>query len=102
MPVGRYFMFEISPIGSGSATICSSPSAMVAIALSDSVRRSSSASAKPFVFAASRSFRFAARNASASRRIAAAINASARFFAPVSAFAIARDALRARWPTSFM
>jgi hypothetical protein len=60
MPLGRNFMFEISPIGSGSATIWRRPSTMVAMALSDSARRSSRAGARPAARAASRSRAFAA------------------------------------------
>jgi len=102
MPVGRYFIFEISPIGSGRATICSSPAIMVAMACSDSVRRSSIAGARPLARAVSRSIWLAARNRSASRRMAAAIRLSARFLTALSARAMARDAARARCPTSVM
>src|SRR5450830_1514884 len=100
MPVGRYFMFEISPIGSASAAICVKPSTMVAIAASDRVRRSSMAGARPAAAAASRSRWLASRSRPASRTMAAAIRLRARLRVALSARAMAREAVRARVPTS--
>jgi len=77
IPLGRNFRLEISPIGSDRETICSNPSAMVAIALSDKLSRSSIASDRPLLRAAVRSCSLAARSSAASRRIAPAIVSSA-------------------------
>src|SRR3989338_807056 len=94
MPEGRNLRSVISPMGSARATICSSPSAMVATAFSERARRSSMAASMPAARAASISSRFAAINLSWSRRMASAMASSALFLVLVSAFAIRREAAR--------
>jgi hypothetical protein len=47
MPLGRNLRSLISPTGSGSAATCSTPSAIAATPLAESVRRSSSAGSRP-------------------------------------------------------
>jgi len=102
MPLGRDFMFEISPIGSGKVAIWRRPSTMVAIAAGDSARRSSSAGARPAARAASRSSALAAASWAASRSMASAIRSSARLRVAPSARAIARAAARALRPSVCM
>jgi hypothetical protein len=60
MPLGRDFMFEISPIGSGSARSGAGLRPWWRWRLSDRARRSSSAGARPAARAASRSSPLAA------------------------------------------
>ena len=55
MPLGRYLRSVISPTGSGSAAICSRPSAMARISWALSVRRSTKAASCPAVLAAATS-----------------------------------------------
>jgi hypothetical protein len=99
IPDGRYFKSVISPTGSGSAAICSNPSAMPAMLLAVSVRRSIIAESRPRFAALSTSIAFAASSTCSSRLIAAAICSSDLFFAAVSAFATRREAARASRPT---
>ena len=55
MPLGRDFMFEISPIGSGIAASCSQPSAQVSMIFGVSLRRSTIGADRPAAVARSMS-----------------------------------------------
>ena len=102
MPEGRYFMSDISPIGSASAAIWRRPSAMPLMVFSVKVRRSTEASSSPLAFAAATSCAFAASSLLVLSRMAVAMFSSAWFFALVSACATMREAARACCPTPFM
>ena len=79
-------------------TVC----AMAATLLGVSVSRSTIAGSSALDFAASTSLRLASSNRATLRSAASAMTVSARFFAAVSAFAMARDASRAARPTECM
>ena len=66
MPDGRNLRSVISPTGSGSAAMASSPVAIAAIVLASSVRRSTNAASWPAASAAATSSALAAASASAS------------------------------------
>src|ERR1700682_6354957 len=102
MPLGRTLSSLISPTGSASAAISRTPSAIAATLAATSVSRSTNAASLPAARAAATSSALAASRLFSSRMIASAIASSAAFFAAVGARARARDAARARSPTSRM
>ena len=82
MPDGRYLRSVISPTGSGSAAMASSPAAIAAIVSASSVSRSTKAASWPAAVAAATSSALAAISAAASSRSAVAMAISAAFFVP--------------------
>ena len=102
MPDGRLRDAVTVPIGSGSAAIWRSPSAIAAITFGDSVRRSIIAESSCCRRASARSRALASASLRASRSSTAAMAFSARFLVLVSARAITRAAARACRPTSCM
>ncbi|MNC84540.1 hypothetical protein D3C83_00960 [compost metagenome] len=102
MPEGRLRGLVTSPMGSGSAAICRRPSAIAAITLDVSVRRSTAAESRFCRFASSRSRALASISCLRPRSIAAAISFNARFLVAVLARATMRAAARAWRPTLCM
>ena len=100
-PLGRVKVSMISPMGSSSAAIWRSPSAMAAILVSVRARRSKSPSCMPFSFPAFISFSLAERISSVWESKASDACSSALFFSVAVNFCRVYLAFRACAPISF-